>query len=100
MGRAVRSTRPGYGTTDPSKVAKAPASQGAEAVFATGFGHVSPVDAAGTMHDNLAENAREIAHGHKNVPLHPAQVPQEGSDTNEFGGDGQVHDPSGIGWGT
>lgn len=53
----------------------------------TAHGYVTPQFAAATMHNNLAENAREIAHGNSNVPIHPAQVPSEGSDTQETEGD-------------
>jgi hypothetical protein len=61
---------------------------------------VSPVTAAASMHDDLGEEARKLANGSENVPIHPAQVPTEGSDTQETEGDGSVRDPTGIGRGT
>lgn len=87
------------GFHDPARVAKTPASQGDETKMAVGFTRVSPVEAAATMHNDLADNAREITQGSANVPIHPAQVPSEGSDTQETEGDGSVRDPSGIGRG-
>lgn len=72
---------------DPARIAKSPAT-------------TAPTVAAATMHDDLAEEARKLANGNENVPIHPAQVPSEGSDTQESEGDGSVRDPSGIGRGT
>lgn len=88
------------GFDDPAKIAKTPASQGAETKTAVGFDKVSPVEAAATMHNGLSDNAKMIANGSKNVPIHPAQTPTEGSDTQETEGDGSVRDPSGNGFGT
>jgi hypothetical protein len=85
------------GGDDPSK---APASQGAETKTAVGFDKVSPVEAAATMHNDLADDTKQIADGSKNVPLHPSQVPTEGTDTQETEGDGSVRDPTGQGFGT
>jgi hypothetical protein len=73
---------------DPARIAKSPANT------------VTPVVAAATMHDSLAEDAKKLANGNENVPIHPAQVPSEGSDTQETEGDGSVRDPTGIGRGT
>lgn len=73
--RAVHSTRSGY-TTD------------------------KPVYAAAVMHDALEDDARDVANGSRNVPIHPAQVPLEGSTGNESEGDGGVSDPTGQGFGT
>lgn len=84
---------------NPAKRAKARASQGAEALQ-QGFHAVSPVEAAATMHNDLSDNAKQIANGNRNVPIHPAQAPTEGSDSQETEGDGSVRDPSGIGYGT
>jgi hypothetical protein len=99
--RPVRSTRPGYADpSNPASVAKAPASQGAEALTVIGHGRVTPKVAAATMHDNLLDDTKLIGQGFKNVPIHPAQLPTEGADTNETSGDGAVKDPTGIGWGT
>jgi hypothetical protein len=58
------------------------------------------IRAAMTMHDDLAEEARKLANGSRNVPLHSAMVPREGSDAQGFGGDSAAHDPTGIGRGT
>lgn len=87
---------------NPAQRAKLKATQGAEAngVMGTAEGRVSPVFAAATMHNGLDDNAKQVADGEKNVPIHPAQVPNEGSDTQETEGDGSVRDPSGIGFGT
>jgi hypothetical protein len=52
------------------------------------------------MFDPLAEDVRKLANGSQNVPIHPAMVPSEGSDTQETEGDGSVRDPTGIGRGT
>lgn len=47
--------------------------------------------AAASMHDDLAEEARKVANGAENVPIHPAQdSPTEGSDTQETEGDSQT----------
>lgn len=85
---------------NPAKRAKAPATQGDEALFSPGFGRTSPVEAAATMHNDLADDAKQIAQGYRNVPIHPSQVPSEGTDTQETEGDGSVRDPTGIGRGT
>lgn len=74
--------------------------QSAEANEAPGFNRISPVEAAATMHDGLSDDAKQVANGSTNVPIHPAQTPTEGSDTQETEGDGSVRDPSGIGFGT
>ena len=95
---AVQNQAPGF--NDPAKVAKTPASQGAETKTAVGFDKGSPVEAAATMHNDLSDDAKMVADGSKNVPLHPSQVPSEGSDTQETEGDGSVRDPSGKGFGT
>jgi hypothetical protein len=73
---------------------------GAEANLAPGFDAIAPETAAATMHNGLADNAKQVANGDRNVPLHPAQVPSEGTDTNETEGDGSVRDPTGRGFGT
>jgi hypothetical protein len=73
---------------DPSRMAKSYANNS------------SPVVAAASMHDDLGEEARKLANGSRNVPIHPAQTPTEGSDTQETEGDGSVRDPSGQGFGT
>ena len=88
------------GFHDPARISKTPASQGAETKTAVGFDKISPVEAAATMHNGLSDNAKMVANGSKNVPIHPAQTPTEGSDTQETEGDGSVRDPSGIGFGT
>jgi hypothetical protein len=72
---------------NPSRTAKSPANI------------VTPVVAAATMHDDLGMEAQRLANGSMNVPIHPAQVPSEGSDTQETEGDGSVRDPTGIGRG-
>ena len=95
---AVANQAPGF--VDPAKVAKTPASQGAETKTAVGFDKVTPVEAAATMHNDLSDDAKQVANGNRNVPIHPAQTPTEGSDTQETEGDGSVRDPSGIGFGT
>jgi hypothetical protein len=74
--------------------------QSAEANEAPGFDRVSPIEAAATMHNDLADDTKQVADGSQNVPIHPAQVPTEGSDTQETEGDGSVRDPSGQGFGT
>ena len=78
------------GFHDPARIAKTPASQGAETKTAVGFDRVSPVEAAATMHNGLSDNAKMIANGSKNVPTHPAMTPTEGSDTQETEGDSQT----------
>jgi hypothetical protein len=93
---ALAGDAPGF--HDPATIAKTPASQGAEAKFGSGFDRISPVKAAATMHNNLSDDA--VAQSDKNVPIHPAQVPSEGSDTQESEGDGSVRDPTGQGFGT
>lgn len=87
-------------SVNPSLRAKAPASQGPEAVSTMGHGYVTPQFAAATMHNDLADNAKQIAHGYEAVPIHPAQVPSEGSDTQESEGDASVRDPTGLGSGS
>lgn len=87
--------------SSPATIAKAPATQGIqEKLYGPGFDKLSPETAAATMHNNLAENAREIANGADNVPIHPAQVATEGSDKQGYGGDASRRDPTGIGRGT
>ena len=81
---------------NPAQVAKAPASQGAEATSVVGHGNVTPQFAAATMHNDLSDDARWLGQGHKNVPIHPAC---EGSDKQGYGGDAVQHDPTGIGRG-
>lgn len=61
--------------TNPARIAKSPANI------------VTPITAAATMHDDLSEEARKLANGNENVPIHPAQVPTEGQDTQETEGD-------------
>ena len=73
---------------------------GAEANLAPGFDAIKPETAAAMMHNNMLDDAKKLANGFKNVPIHPAQVPTEGSDTNETEGDGSVRDPTGQGFGT
>jgi hypothetical protein len=86
---ALSDRAPGYDNPhDPARIAKSPANT------------ISPIVAAATMHDSLGQDARKLANGNLNVPIHPAQVPSEGSDTQETEGDGSVRDPSGIGRGT
>ena len=85
---------------NPAQRAKAPATQGAEAVSVMGHGYVTPQFAASSMHNDLSDDSKQIAQGYANVPIHPAQVPSEGSDTQETEGDGSVRDPTGIGRGT
>jgi len=90
------------GTDDPANPAeraKAPATQGAEALSTMDHGHVTPEFAAAEMHNSLSDDAKQIAEGYRNVPIHPSQAPSEGSDTNETEGDGSVRDPTGIGRG-
>jgi hypothetical protein len=72
---------------------------GAETNLAPGFNLVSPKVAAATMHNDLADDVKQIADGTKNVPIHPAQVATEGSDKQGYGGDAAQHDPTGIGRG-
>lgn len=88
------------GFHDPARIAKTPASQGDETKTAVGFERISPVEAAATMHNDLSDDERMLAQGGRNIPIHPAQVPSEGSDTQETEGDGSVRDPTGIGRGT
>ena len=73
---------------------------GAEANLAPGFDPVDPKTAAASMHNDLSDNAKQLANGSGNVPIHPCQVPSEGADTNETEGDGSVRDPTGKGFGT
>lgn len=88
-GSAQANRAPGFDNAhDPARLSKSPANTG------------GPVVAAATMHDDLGEEARKLANGNANVPIHPAQVPSEGSDTQETEGDGSVRDPTGIGRGT
>jgi hypothetical protein len=87
-GSAVENQAPGFvDPADPSRTAKQPARDGV-------------VRAAATMFDPLEEDVRKLANGSQNVPIHPAMVPSEGSDTQETEGDGSVRDPTGIGRGT
>lgn len=72
---------------------------GAEANLAPGFNAIKPETAAATMHNDLADNAKQVANGLKNVPIHPCQVPSEGSDKQGYGGDAALHDPTGQGRG-
>jgi hypothetical protein len=90
---------PGFDSTDPANIAKAPASQGAEALTVVGHGNVSPQFAAATMHNDLSDDAKQLANGDKNVPIHPDQVATEGSDKQGWGGDAAQHDPTGQGRG-
>ena len=76
-------------------VSKAPATEGVEALQGPS-GDVTPKFAAATMHNDLADNARQLAQGDKNVPVHPAF---EGSDKQGYGGDASSHDPTGVGRG-
>lgn len=85
---------------NPSTVAKARATQGNEANSVMGHGYVTPKFAAATMHNDLSDDERLLAQGGHNIPIHPAQVPSEGSDTQETEGDASVRDPTGIGRGT
>ena len=73
---------------------------GAEANLAPGFDVIKPETAAATMHNGLADNAKQLASGDRNVPLHPAQVPTEGSDKQGYGGEASTRDPTGRGFGT
>lgn len=85
---AAANQAPGFvDPVNPARTAKSPANV------------VTPVTAAASMHDDLSEEARKLANGSMNVPIHPAQVPSEGSDTQETEGDGSVRDPTGIGRG-
>lgn len=96
---AMSGRPPGLDPTNPSRTAKAPASQGAEALMVIGHGAVSPKYAAAVMHNDLSDDAKQLAQGNQNVPIHPAQVPTEGSDKQGWGGDAARHDPTGIGRG-
>jgi hypothetical protein len=60
---------------NPSRTAKSPANRDFVTV------------AAASMHDDLAQEARRLANGNENVPVHPAQLPSEGDDTGETEGD-------------
>ena len=91
---------PGFDPTDPSQIAKARASQGAEALSVIGHGDVAPEYAAAVMHNDLSDDAKQLAQGQQNVPIHPSQVATEGSDKQGWGGDASQHDPTGIGSGT
>jgi hypothetical protein len=91
---------PGFDSTNPANIAKAPASQGAEAVSVIGHGNVSPPYAAAVMHNDLSDDAKQIADGSKNVGIHPEQVATEGADKQGWGGDVAQHDPTGQGFGT
>src|ERR1700679_4287202 len=76
----------------PATIAKAPATQGVqERIYGPGFDKLDPQTAAATMHNDLADNARQIASGDDNVPIHPAQVATEGSDKHGYGGDAAMH---------
>jgi hypothetical protein len=61
--------------------------------------NLAPGVAAANMHEGLADDVKQVADGDRNVPIHPAQVPTEGADTQETEGDGSVRDPTGIGRG-
>jgi hypothetical protein len=65
-----------------------------------GHGYVTPQFAAANMHNDLSDDERQLAQGGRNIPLNPATLPTEGSDTQETEGDGSVRDPTGIGRGT
>jgi len=91
---------PGFDSTNPANIAKAPASQGAEAVSVIGHGNVKPAFAAAVMHNDLSDDAKLVANGLRNVPIHPNQVAVEGSDKQGWGGDAAQHDPTGQGFGT
>jgi len=97
---AQSNVAPGFDPADPANTAKAPASQGAEAVSVAGHGNVHPAYAAAVMHNDLSDDAKQLAQGNKNVPIHPSQVPTEGSDKQGWGGDAAQHDPTGQGFGT
>ena len=84
---------------NPAERAKAPASQGAEAVSVMGHGNVTPQFAAAMMHNDLSEDAKQLGWGFHNVPLHQSAVATEGSDKHGYGGDAARHDPTGIGRG-
>jgi hypothetical protein len=86
---ALGNQAPGFvDPANPARIAKSPSNV------------LTPVTAAASMHDDLGEEARKLANGNMNVPIHPAQVPSEGLDTQETEGDGSVRDPTGIGRGT
>jgi hypothetical protein len=73
---ALANQAPGFvDPTNPALTAKSPANV------------VTPVTAAASMHDDLGEEARKLANGNENVPIHPAQAPTEGQDTQETEGD-------------
>src|SRR5579862_4114801 len=79
---------------NPAQVAKAPASQGAEATSVIGHGNVTPQFAAATMHNDLSEDAKQLGWGLHNVPLHSSVIATEGSDKQGYGGDAAQHDPT------
>ena len=92
---------PGFNDpANPAQRAKAPATQGDEAKSVMGHGFVTPQFAAAVMHRDLSDDEKLLAQGGQNTPIHPAQVPSEGSDTQETEGDASVRDPTGIGRGT
>lgn len=99
LASAAANRAPGFDPSNPANIAKAPASQGAEALTVVGHGIVSPQFAAASMHNDLSDDAKQIANGERNVPIHPNQVPDEGSDKQGWGGDAAQHDPTGIGRG-
>jgi hypothetical protein len=73
---AVANQEPGL--NDPAQISKSPSNV------------VKPITAAATMHDELDEEARKLANGSTNVPIHPAMTPTEGADTQETEGDSQT----------
>jgi hypothetical protein len=93
---AVADRAPGFDPVNPADVAKQKATQGAEANSVMGHGNVTPQYAAAVMHNDLSDDAKQLANGSKNVPIHPAT---EGADKMGYGGDAPAHDPSGIGRG-
>ena len=87
---------PGFDPVNPADVAKQKATQGAEANSVIGHGNVAPKFAAAVMHNDLSDDAKQLANGSKNVPVHPAT---EGADKIGYGGDASQLDPTGIGRG-
>ena len=97
---AMSGRPPGFDPTNPATNAKFPASQGPEALMVIGHGVVTPKFAAAVMHNDLSDDAKMVANGAKNVPIHPDQVATVGSDKQGWGGDAAQHDPTGQGFGT
>jgi len=95
---ARQNTRAAEANLPPGFIPKG--SKSAEATASPGFKSISPQDAAATMHDDLSDDAKKLANGSRNVPIHPAQVATEGSDKQGWGGDAAQHDPTGQGFGT